>query len=522
VTGSTTGYTNGLIALVRNSRIETVMPNGSHRRVLTPPSLVAGGPAWSPDGSRIAFAASDRGGDPHLTRLYVMEADGSGLRVVLGGGYIEPAWSHDGRSLFFVEQGLGHSLFEVDLEAGPIINVADLGCGVSHPAISRSGRIAVALSCANSPPMIETMGPSAAGRASVPGTAGATSGPGWSPDGSTLVFAKDRSSIEFVASDGTHVRTIHTGLDAKGVSYAPDGTKVLFTDVVDRFSGRDGVYTMRPDGSGLARLPALRFGSQATWQPVPLGGGTSPSPSPTTAPSTPTPTLTPSVTPTPSVSPTGVCPTSAVTADFDGDGTPDTATVGPVSCDPQGSNATWTIAVTWGNGPSGSWDLAACTDSSCAGVGSIPMNDGSNALVLRTHEGASTVFYELLNLLPSEAGPQEYGVIDPGAPGFPAGQTAEFPDAGSVAHQAFFRCQGGPYPGGGDQATIVETTADLSADQSTYTVVETILAHGPNSGKPELIVVSQTSKDIAFDAFDPVKDVKGVPCWGPGSGSPSP
>jgi hypothetical protein len=113
-------------------------------------------------------------------------------------------------------------------------------------------------------------------------------------------------------------------------------------------------------------------------------------------------------------------------------------------------------------------------------------------------------------------------VIDPGAPGFPAGQTAEFPDAGSVAHQAFFRCQGGPYPGGGDQATIVETTADLSADQSTYTVVETILAHGPNSGKPELIVVSQTSKDIAFDAFDPVKDVKGVPCWGPGSGSPSP
>jgi hypothetical protein len=155
-------------------------------------------------------------------------------------------------------------------------------------------------------------------------------------------------------------------------------------------------------------------------------------------------------------------------------------------------------------------------------MGSIPMNDGSSALILRTHEGASTVTFELLNLLPSEAAPSEYGVVDPGAPGFPAGHTAEFPDEGSVTHMAFFRCQGGQYPGGGDQATIVSTSAVLSQDQSTYAITETILAHGPNVGAPELIVVSHQSHDVAFDAFDPAKDVTGVPCWDQGGVSPSP
>jgi WD40-like Beta Propeller Repeat len=433
---------------------------------------------------------------------------------VVGGEYVEPAWSNDGRSLYFVDISPGHSLFEVGIRGGPIINVADLGCAVSHPAISISGRIAVTLGCAGSN-RIEVLNADGKGHAPVPGTSGARSGPGWSPDGSRLVFEKG-TAIQTIGADGQRVRTLHTGLRATDPSYSPDGTKILFSDVADRSDGRDGVYTMNLDGSGLRRLAALRFGVRASWQPVPTGGTPSSSPSTTATGETPTPT------PIPSPSPTQTCPTTSATADFDGDGTADTATVTATTCGPEGTNATWSISVIWGNGPSGTWGLAECPDTSCAAVGSIPMNDGSNALVLRTHEGASTVFYELLNLFPSEAGPHEYGVVDPGAPGFPAGQTAEFPDEGSVTHEAFLRCQGGSYPGGGDQATIVETTADLSHDGSTYTVVETILAHGPNVGQPELIVVAQTSKDVAFDSFDPAKDVTGAPCWSQGGGSPSP
>jgi hypothetical protein len=147
------------------------------------------------------------------------------------------------------------------------------------------------------------------------------------------------------------------------------------------------------------------------------------------------------------------------------------------------------------------------------------MNDGTNALVLETNLGASTATYELLNVWPSEIGPQEFIVQPPGADGFPSDKPAILLDGGPVTDQRSFRCQGGRYPGGGDQATIVEMAALLSRDQTTYTVTETILAHGPRARFPELIVVSQTARQVPLDQFDPSRDVPGVPCWGTASSS---
>ncbi len=44
-----------------------------------------GGSVWSPDGRRIAFSRSDRGGK---SDIYVVNADGSGLRRLMRGGDI--------------------------------------------------------------------------------------------------------------------------------------------------------------------------------------------------------------------------------------------------------------------------------------------------------------------------------------------------------------------------------------------------------------------------------------------------
>lgn len=58
-------------------------------------------PAWSPDGSRIAFASNRSGGD---FTLWVMNADGSGARELTPAGQqadVFPTWSPDGQTLAF-------------------------------------------------------------------------------------------------------------------------------------------------------------------------------------------------------------------------------------------------------------------------------------------------------------------------------------------------------------------------------------------------------------------------------------
>mgnify|MGYP003553182031 CR=1 FL=1 len=74
------------------SAIVTVRPDGSHLRRLTTGSHFDLAPAWSPDGSRIAFG-SDR--TSWLVDLWVMRADGTRLRELFGtpkGGESNPDW----------------------------------------------------------------------------------------------------------------------------------------------------------------------------------------------------------------------------------------------------------------------------------------------------------------------------------------------------------------------------------------------------------------------------------------------
>jgi len=98
------GY--GRLIVFRDSRdgvnvddeIYVVRSNGKGILNLTEsPDSNEWGPAWSPDGSRIAFN-SDREGMP---QVYVMNADGSGLRRLSDSWGEYPAWSPDGSRITF-------------------------------------------------------------------------------------------------------------------------------------------------------------------------------------------------------------------------------------------------------------------------------------------------------------------------------------------------------------------------------------------------------------------------------------
>jgi dipeptidyl aminopeptidase/acylaminoacyl peptidase len=68
-------------------------------------------PVFAPDGKRIAFVGfDDRGMTYQASRLYLMEADGSGARELMPSfdeDVFDPRWAADGRSLFFMRDERG-------------------------------------------------------------------------------------------------------------------------------------------------------------------------------------------------------------------------------------------------------------------------------------------------------------------------------------------------------------------------------------------------------------------------------
>jgi hypothetical protein len=82
----------------RNSEIYVMDVDGGNRTRLTNNTYYDDYPAWSPDGSKIAFV-SDPDGDGNA-HIYVMNADGSDQRLLIGSGdNIRPFWSPDGTQI---------------------------------------------------------------------------------------------------------------------------------------------------------------------------------------------------------------------------------------------------------------------------------------------------------------------------------------------------------------------------------------------------------------------------------------
>jgi Tol biopolymer transport system component len=96
------------------------------------PDLIARPPAWSPDGSTIAFGASERS-VPTIFRLYLIDADGSDLRQVGdvrgdGFAFIRVDWSPDG-SKVVAQASAADDLEEWDIWTIPIDGSAPTNIG---------------------------------------------------------------------------------------------------------------------------------------------------------------------------------------------------------------------------------------------------------------------------------------------------------------------------------------------------------------------------------------------------------
>ncbi len=225
----------------RSSRIYLVDADGSGLEALPNSGGYGSGwaPAWSPDGNWIAYIVHQSDSN---WPLYIIGADGSNRQLLLNGDLCHfPAWSPDGTQISFSRNGniwVGTLTFD-----GVTASLRDL----------------------RQLTFLEQQDASLSS---------------WSPDGTQIVFASqmgdphgtssyydpNSGEIYLINSDGTGlVQLTDDGFEDNAPDWSPDGSRIVF------ISARDGDYevcTMDPDGSNIQQLTNNSAGEGSpTWSP---------------------------------------------------------------------------------------------------------------------------------------------------------------------------------------------------------------------------------------------------------------
>ncbi len=178
-------------------------------------------PAWSPDGSSIAYSL---GSPLDAEGLYAVDPDGSNPRRIAKVERVwDPVWSPDGSQIAFFG---GDGLYAVNQD----------GSDLRQPLVRLSGR-----------------GPT----------------PSWSPDGERIAYMGD-GSVWTVEADGGEKTLLYRAeccaTDVGRPVWSPDGSEIAFSFELhtDPGSPGSGVFLMKSDGSGVRKLTE---GSKPMWVP---------------------------------------------------------------------------------------------------------------------------------------------------------------------------------------------------------------------------------------------------------------
>jgi Tol biopolymer transport system component len=267
-----------IAVVTTDGRIVLVTPAGERVALLTPkrrPLVSSWAPAWSPDGARLAFARTTDG--RRSFHVYVMKADGTGLRQISHGRFDEdPGWSPDGSWIAYASES-GLKLVRPD--GTGLRNVRGTGIATAHysepyattPSWTQDGRLGYSFH-AETPSDWPASCKRAGSRCGWVVTARMDgSDPHrlvrgrdahWSPDGPRVVFTPPDGGVATAPAGGGKPRLLGHGYLA---DWSADSRQIVYARLGQTNRG-DSIWLMNADGTGRHRL--LQGASMPAWRPA--------------------------------------------------------------------------------------------------------------------------------------------------------------------------------------------------------------------------------------------------------------